>query len=123
VIYNAKVVSVTDGDTLVLSVDLGIRWLMGMRAEATRTKVRLSGCNSPEKNSAAGKAAKAWTTEWVKDKNLLLRVDTTKEEDPATEKYGRVFGDVITNDGRSLVKELIAAGHALPWDGKGERPV
>lgn len=122
-IYNAKVVEVTDGDTLVLSVDLGIRWLMGMRAEATRTKVRLSGCNSPEKNSPEGKAAKAWTTRWVEGKTLLLKVDVNKQEEPSTEKYGRVFGDVITQDGRSLVQELVEAGHAQPWDGTGRRPV
>jgi micrococcal nuclease len=109
-VYSATVLRVVDGDGVDVRVDVGFR----MWAEMP---MRLLGLNAPEKNSAAGKAAKAFTEAWCEAHPQVVVVT---ERNP--EKYGRWLatisdGDAVLNDA------LLTAGHALPWDGRGPRPV
>lgn len=108
--YSATVLRVVDGDGVEARVDVGFR----MWAEMP---MRLFGVNAPEKNTDAGKAAKAFTMAWCEAHPQVVVV-TQK----SPEKYGRWLATI--SDGQSVLNEaLIAAGHALPWDGKGPRPV
>ena len=38
------------------------------------------------------------------------------------EKYGRCLGEFFDLDGKSINQQLIDAGHALSYSGKGPRP-
>ena len=91
-------------------------------------RFRLFGINAPESYGAdatdAGRAAKAWLIARLPDgKSVILA--TEKDH---TEKYGRflarVFACTSAGDAEavSINDEMVAAGHAKSWDGKGVRP-
>lgn len=128
--YSALVVSIHDGDTLSFDVclyhsagpandhDLGFNvhrrpggiWLV-------RQAVRLSGCNAPELATDAGKAALAYLQTLVKVGDQVTLVSR------GWDKYGGRIDGSITVGGRDLTAAMIAAGHAVVWDGTGPKPV
>lgn len=109
--YRCSLVRVTDGDTLVVTIDLGFRLTATM-------PIRLLGLNAPEKNTTVGKQVKAWVAQWFLD-NPDISVVTLK--DP--EKYGRWLGTITRLDGGlSLNDQLLELGYAKPYDGHGVRP-
>ena len=107
--YFAKLESIVDGDTILLSFDL--EFFINFKE-----KVRLIGINAPEINTKEGKEAAAFIEKELKNANLL--VETRKKE-----KYGRYlayiyystqyknFEDIIRH-GKLLNEELIKAGYA-----------
>lgn len=99
--YSATLVSVVDGDTYDVSLDLGLRIF-------TTTRLRLYGFNCPERFTDDGKKATKFVQEWF-DSAAKITVNTIKDKQ---EKYGRYLA-VITNDkGESLGDSLAAAGLA-----------
>jgi micrococcal nuclease len=115
--FRAKVVRVIDGDGLRLSVDCGLHLTYDM-------DVRLRGCNAAEKTTVSGQNAITYVAQWVAnnaDADGWLAVTTHKNQD---DTYGRWLADVTSLDGsKSLALDLIAAGLAVAWDGRGEKPV
>ena len=110
--YEATILRVIDGDTVVADIDLGF-------STFRRTSIRLEGINTPELKSrvAAVKvralAAKARLEE-------LLPVGTTcYVRSTDYDKYGRVLGFVYPEmkDDKgvgSVADTLLAEGHAVP---------
>jgi len=107
--YFAKLENVVDGDTLLLSFDLGFFITI-------KEKVRLIGINAPEINTKKGQEATAFIEKELKNANLL--VETRKKE-----KYGRFLAYVYYSDkykdfeeiirhGKLLNEELVKAGFA-----------
>lgn len=109
--YRAKVLRVVDGDTLYLSVDLGL--------ETTRIlEVRLYGINCPEMHDIpVGPWAKTYTEEWVaehaEDGWLLLKTIKDKRE-----KYGRYLALIFSGNGEGIClnDSLVHDGHAVHKD-------
>lgn len=104
--YSAIAEKVIDGDTCILSVDLGFGvWLRGVRA-------RLFGIDAPEargKTRVAGLAAQKFLREAIDGKTFTIKTFFDKRE-----KYGRILvqisvGDKIVND------DLVKNGHARYW--------
>lgn len=89
-----QVVHVADGDTLTVLVD------------QTEHKIRLHGIDCPEKKQPFGQRAKQFTLEQAAGKTVTVRVSDR-------DRYGRLVGEVILPDGRSLNHELVSAG--LAW--------
>lgn len=84
---------VRDGDSIVVLRDgLGI-------------EVRLDGVDCPELAQTFGKRAKRQTSELAFGRQVRL---SGKGKD----KYGRELAEVLLPDGRSLNRELVAAGFA-----------
>lgn len=109
--YQATVVRVVDGDTIVVDVDLGFNVHLAAQS------VRFFGCNADEHDTPGGKAAIAWLETMVKPGDV---VQLTSH---GWDKYGgRVDGSITLADGTDLVAAEIAAGHAAAWDGKGAKP-
>lgn len=109
--YQCALVRVTDGDTMVVTIDLGFRLSATM-------PIRLYGLNCPEKATPEGKLVKEWVTHWFAE-HPTLSITTLK--DP--EKYGRWLGTISSvPDGASLNRALLDSNMAKPWDGKGPRP-
>lgn len=101
--------SVYDGDTF--KVYLSCRYPVFCKA----VPVRVRGVDCPEmrggtpESKAAAKAAKKFTKDFLKSGKILLR-------NCGRDKYFRLLCDVKVN-GVFLAPALLAAGHAVPYDG------
>lgn len=105
--YNAKVVRVVDGDTVVLDIDLGftIHW---------KSSCRLYGINTPELNSRD----KDEKLKALEAKNFLIQelpvgsdvVINSKKLD----KYGRPLVEIMNNN-ININQELLVLGLAQEY--------
>jgi len=91
--WEAQVVGVKDGDTLVVYDG------------KEQTTIRLEGIDAPEHNQAFGEKAKQFTSGMVFGKKV--RIDGTKKDD-----YGRTLAEVFVG-GKNLNDELLLSG--LAW--------
>lgn len=91
-----KVVSITDGDTIIVRPEQG-----------ASVKVRLIGIDAPERGQAFGTRARQELGELVAGKSVEV-IGTEKD------RYGRLLGDV-RHDGRSINLELIRRGFAWAY--------
>jgi endonuclease YncB( thermonuclease family) len=91
--FAAKVVGITDGDTLTV--------LEGRR----QVKVRLVGIDALESNQDSGSRAKQLASSLAFGKAVTVRPHDT-------DRYGRTVADVILPDGRSLNREMFGQGMA-----------
>ncbi len=109
-VYLAKVISVYDGDTLNLSIDLG----MGISYNA---RCRLEGLDTPELKSKdaserqAAAASRDSLLKLVEGKNLLVKSMAKPD------KYGRLLVRIWTEDGNCVNDTMLSGGGALPYDG------
>jgi len=117
VIYDAKILRVTDGDTVVISTPFLPPPLKQELA------VRIYGVDTPEKGFRAkcpqedqlGKAASAFT------KNAVASTQKHQVIIYDWDKYGgRILGDMILND-VSLRAELIRNGYAREYYGEAKQ--
>ena len=115
--YKCKIVSIVDGDTIDIELDLGFEIRL-------KERVRLLGVDTPEvygnKAVPAGQAASAFTKAWVQSK--VTRdghfVYESKRYN-ARDKYGRSLGtitwvDAVPNLTETINVLLLATGHAKP---------
>lgn len=100
--YRAEVLSVVDGDTLHLSVDLGFDI-------KRRDTFRLYGINAPEMSTPEGIAAKAWLVQKLTEGALVI---TTRKD--KREKYGRYLA-TLWIDMKNVNEQMVAAGHAVAY--------
>ena len=91
--FTGRVVGVTDGDTIKV-----------LHANQSET-VRLLGVDAPERHQAYGDRARRFTAELAFDRTVTVR--TTGRD-----RNGRLLGEVVLPDGRSLSQELVRAGYA-----------
>src|SRR5688572_19479265 len=89
--FTGKVVGISDGDTLSVMRD------------STAVKVRLYGIDTPERRQAFSTAARQFTSELAYNQTVTVVV---KSHD----RYGRLIGNVVLPDGRSLSETLLQAG-------------
>lgn len=108
-LYNAALVRVIDGDTVVLSIDLGFKIAFQLNA-------RLYGINAPEVHGAT-KAAGDAATAYLK---TLLATGPLLVESKSIDKYGGRYDVVISTQGLdgalvNVNNAMIVAGHAVPY--------
>jgi endonuclease YncB( thermonuclease family) len=114
--YNASVMRVIDADTLEVDVD------HGFYLHNAPIPVRLLGCNSAEKGTPGGDAARDHLV-------ALLPVGTPIVLSTAKpDKFAPRWDADVTYRGpdgryRDLVADLIADQWTAPWNGKGTKPV
>lgn len=130
--YPAKVLSVHDGDTALLEVELSkdrsrgapyrVAYAWGVVEERTngwrRTLlvdlVRLHGINTPELRETGGIEARERLKGLINGR--MVRLEGNKRD-----KYGRLLG-VIWLGTTNVCNLLVSEGLAAPWDGTGEKP-
>lgn len=104
--YGCRMVRVIDGDTVEVDIDLGFKIHQ-------RRIVRLYGVNTPELPTEPGKAAKAFTQDWLESAFNLVIV-TQKDK---ADKYGRYLATF--HDGGSwsdsLNDILVREGHTVEY--------
>src|SRR5215510_13164214 len=91
--FTGKVVGILDGGTL------------SVLHKGKAVQVRLHGVDTPEKAQAFGTQARKFTSDRVFQQMFTVMVQNT-------DRYGRLVGDVLFPDGRSLKQELVQAGMA-----------
>lgn len=121
--YRAHVNKVVDGDTVDIDIDLGFGvWLRNER-------VRIMGIDTPESRTSNelekvfGLAAKARLKQLL-EKDVVLKTykdDSTGED--AKGKFGRILGDFIAPDGRTVSSILVEEGHCVPYFGGSKEDV
>lgn len=100
----AKIICWHDADTFAAALDLGF-------AITYTARIRVDGVDAPELKTPAGKTALAWARTLVPDGT------TATVHSQRWEKYGRVLATVVLPDGTDYASALLAAGHAVPYDG------
>lgn len=113
--YEAVVTSVYDGDTFRADVDLG--WGIWAR----NTSLRLNRIDAPELRAAGGGQSKEFVAQIMPVGSEFI-LHTIKDK---KDKYGRMLAEVIYNNQSAPVyvsDELVKAGLAKYWNGKGPRP-
>jgi micrococcal nuclease len=109
--YNAHVVSVYDGDTITVDIDLGFD--VNMRS----LKIRLYGINAPEVRGTTkllGLASRDALRARILDKNIVIRTIRDKQE-----KYGRWLG-LVELDGENINDWLVKNNYAVVYMDDGE---
>lgn len=114
--YRSTIVSEHDGDTLRADVDLGFGVYLN------NYDFRLNRINAPE---VTGEQKPLGTAALVALQGLLpvgrtVIVRTSKDK---LDKYGRMLGDFILDDGTCVNDLLVAHGFAKYYDGTGPKPV
>lgn len=93
--FNAKVVKVSDGDTLLVR-----------NAKGDEVKIRLYGIDCPESSQAYGSQAKRFTAGLVLHKTVMVQ----KIE---TDQYGRMVAVImLRGEDTSLNENLVKSGYA-----------
>ena len=101
--WMAKVVSVTDGDTIkVYTVDQG------------QVKIRLYGIDTPEKGQPYGKAAGKYLASLIA--GAIVEVETV-----TTDRYGRTVG-IVWDDDTNINQQMVQAGYAWVYRKYCDRP-
>lgn len=103
-IYNAHVVSIYDGDTITVDIDLGFdTWMKNQ-------KIRLYGINAPEMkglNKIQGTASRDALRSRILGKDIVIEtIQDTKE------KYGRWLGK-IELDGENINNWMVTNNYAV----------
>ena len=99
----AKVVSVTDGDTIkVYNVDKG------------QVKIRMYGIDTPEKAQPYGKAA-------GKHLAFLIAGATVEIETVTKDRYGRTVG-IVTDNEANINQEMVRSGYAWVYQRYCDKP-
>lgn len=107
--YRGVVADVHDGDTVDVQLDIGFDLTVYAR-------VRVFGINAPELSTVEGKAAREFARILIPPGASVFVVSH------GWDKFGGRIDGEITFGTRSFAGEMIRAGHAVEWDGKGTKP-
>ncbi len=122
--YAADVISVYDGDTITVDIDLGMNlWKKGEH-------LRLWRINTPEvrgESRTEGLKVRDYVRSLVEGRQVLLRTILDKRGDDTTEKYGRLLAEVLVPEVVNgvivsyinLNEDLLQRGFALPMNADG----
>ncbi|MFK7785354.1 MAG: thermonuclease family protein [Crocinitomicaceae bacterium] len=107
--YKARVLSVYDGDTARVAIDLGfgIEW---KGSDGRGLSIRLFGLDAPEIRGSEredGLKSRDALREKILEKTIVLK--TIKD---ATGKYGRYLGVILSEEGLNVNEWLIENGFA-----------
>jgi micrococcal nuclease len=120
-IYRCKILKVLDGDTVEIDLDLGFNIVL------SNQKVRMSGIDTPESRTANSEekvrgllskkkvAEKLPVGSWQKIQTM--RADSNDD------KFGRILGVFIMEDGTSLNQWMIDNNYAVLYQGENKELV
>lgn len=120
-IYRCKINKVVDGDTVEIDLDLGFNIVL------SNQKVRMSGIDTPESRTANEEEKKRGMISKKKLAEKLpvgswQRIQTMKA-DSNDDKFGRILGVFIMEDGLSLNQWLIDNNYAVLYQGENKELV
>lgn len=118
--YKAIITKVIDGDTVDVDIDLGFDvWLKNQR-------IRLYGIDTPESRTSDkvekvfGNLAKAKVLHFCPvGKKIVLQTRT----DDSRGKYGRILGELITDEGINVNTYLVENSYAVEYFGMSKEDI
>ena len=119
--YSCKINKVLDGDTVDIDLDLGFNIVLAGQ------RVRMAGVDTPESRTTNKEekprgllskkklAEKLPVGSWVK-------INTLKS-DNNDDKFGRILGEFILEDGTNVNQWMIENNYAVPYQGENKELV
>lgn len=106
-VFGASFARVVDGDTVRLTVDMGLH----LRRVET---FRIARVNAPELSTPEGQVARSFTSQWFVGawgaREFPLTIQTHK-----TDNWGRYIVEIWRPDGNNLGDDLLSSGNAVAW--------
>lgn len=119
--YSCKINKVLDGDTVDIDLDLGFNIVLAGQ------RVRMAGVDTPESRTA-NKEEK--TRGLLSKKKLAEKLPVgswvkinTQKSDNNDDKFGRILGEFILEDGTNVNQWLIENNYAVPYQGENKELV
>ena len=115
--YSCKINKVLDGDTVDIDLDLGFNIVLANQ------RVRMAGVDTPESRTTnaeekpRGLLSKKKLTEKLSVGNCKIR---TFKSDNNDDKFGRILGEFILEDGTNVNKWLIENNYAVGYQGENK---
>lgn len=119
--YKCKINKIIDGDTVEIDLDLGFNIILANQ------RVRLLGVDTPESrtNNKEEKVRGMLSKKKLGEKlpiGSYQKVNTAKD-DNNDDKFGRILGEFITEDGTNINKWLIENNYAVGYMGENKELV
>ena len=120
-IYRCKINKVVDGDTVEIDLDLGFNIML------VNQKVRMAGIDTPESRTSNNEEKVRGTLSKKKVAEKLpvgswQRIQTMRS-DANDDKFGRILGVFILEDGTSLNQWMIDNNYAVLYQGENKELV
>jgi micrococcal nuclease len=116
--YKCKIIKVLDGDTVDIDLDLGFKIILANQ------RVRMAGVDTPEsRTSIAEEKIRGQLSKKKLAEKLPVgswQIIETQKSDSNDDKFGRILGVFILEDGTRVNDWLIQNNYAVPYKGENK---
>ena len=116
--YKCKIIKVLDGDTVDIDLDLGFKIILANQ------RVRLAGVDTPESRTTVTEEKIRGVLSKKKLAEKLpvgsWQIIETQKPDSNDDKFGRILGVIILEDGTRVNDWLIENNYAVPYKGENK---
>jgi micrococcal nuclease len=116
--YKCKIIKVLDGDTVDIDLDLGFKIILANQ------RVRMAGVDTPEsRTSIAEEKVRGQLSKKKLAEKLPVgswQIIETQKPDSNDDKFGRILGVFILEDGTRVNDWLIQNNYAVPYTGENK---
>lgn len=116
--YKCKIIKVLDGDTVDIDLDLGFKIILANQ------RVRMAGVDTPEsRTSIAEEKVRGQLSKKKLAEKLPVgswQIIETQKPDSNDDKFGRILGVFILEDGTRVNDWLIQNNYAVPYKGENK---
>ena len=116
--YKCKIIKVLDGDTVDIDLDLGFKIILANQ------RVRMAGVDTPESRTAiAEEKVRGLLSKKKLAEKLPIgswQIIETQKSDSNDDKFGRILGVFVLEDGTRVNDWLIQNNYAVPYKGENK---
>jgi micrococcal nuclease len=116
--YKCKIIKVLDGDTVDIDLDLGFKIILANQ------RVRMAGVDTPEsRTTIAEEKIRGQLSKKKLAEKLPVgswQIIETQKPDSNDDKFGRILGVFILEDGTRVNDWLIQNNYAVPYKGENK---
>jgi micrococcal nuclease len=116
--YKCKIIKVLDGDTVDIDLDLGFKIILANQ------RVRMAGVDTPESRTAiAEEKVRGLLSKKKLAEKLPIgswQIIETQKPDSNDDKFGRILGVFVLEDGTRVNDWLIQNNYAVPYKGENK---
>jgi micrococcal nuclease len=116
--YKCKIIKVLDGDTVDIDLDLGFKIILANQ------RVRMAGVDTPEsRTTIAEEKVRGQLSKKKLAEKLPIgswQIIETQKPDSNDDKFGRILGIFILEDGTRVNDWLIQNNYAVPYKGENK---